>query len=50
VFQFPGGPARSVEQHRLITQAITAEDAERARRLMTEHILRVEQELAQLDR
>jgi GntR family transcriptional repressor for pyruvate dehydrogenase complex len=50
VFQFPGGPARSVEQHRLITLAITAEDAERARRLMTEHILRVEQELAQLDR
>jgi GntR family transcriptional regulator, transcriptional repressor for pyruvate dehydrogenase complex len=50
VFQFPGGPARSVEQHRLITQAITVEDAEGARRLMTEHILRVEQELAQLDR
>ena len=49
VFQFPGGPARSVEQHRLITQAIAAEDAEQARRLMTEHILRVEQELAQLD-
>jgi GntR family transcriptional regulator, transcriptional repressor for pyruvate dehydrogenase complex len=50
VFQFPGGPARSVEQHRLITQAIAAEDAELARRLMTEHILRVEQELAQLER
>jgi GntR family transcriptional repressor for pyruvate dehydrogenase complex len=50
VFQFPGGPARSVEQHRLITQAIAAEEAEQARRLMTEHILRVEQELAQLDR
>jgi GntR family transcriptional regulator, transcriptional repressor for pyruvate dehydrogenase complex len=48
VFQFPGGPARSVEQHRLITEAIAAEDAEPARRLMTEHILRVEQELAQL--
>jgi GntR family transcriptional repressor for pyruvate dehydrogenase complex len=48
VFQFPGGPARSVEQHRLLTEAIAAEDAERARRLMTEHILRVEQELAQL--
>ena len=50
VFKFPGGPERSVAQHRLITQAIAAEDAERARQAMTEHILRVEQELAQLDR
>ena len=50
VFKFPGGPERSIAQHRLITQAIVAEDAERARQAMTEHILRVEQELAQLDR
>jgi GntR family transcriptional regulator, transcriptional repressor for pyruvate dehydrogenase complex len=50
VFKFPGGPERSLAQHRLITQAIAAEDAERARQAMTEHILRVEQELAQLDR
>jgi len=50
VFKFPGGPERSIAQHRLITQAIAAEDAERARQAMTEHILRVEQELAQLDR
>jgi GntR family transcriptional regulator, transcriptional repressor for pyruvate dehydrogenase complex len=49
VFRFPGGPERSVGQHRLITQAIAEEDAERARRLMTEHILRVERELAQLE-
>jgi GntR family transcriptional repressor for pyruvate dehydrogenase complex len=49
VFRFPGGPARSVEQHRLITQAIAEQNAERARKLMTQHILRVEQELAQLD-
>jgi GntR family transcriptional regulator, transcriptional repressor for pyruvate dehydrogenase complex len=49
VFRYPGGPERSVAQHRLITQAIAAEDGERARQLMTEHILRVEQELAQLD-
>jgi len=50
VFKFPGGPERSIAQHRLITQAIAAEDAERAGQAMTEHILRVEQELAQLDR
>lgn len=49
VYRFPGGPARSIAQHRLITQAIEAEDGERARQLMTEHITRVEQELAQLD-
>jgi GntR family transcriptional regulator, transcriptional repressor for pyruvate dehydrogenase complex len=49
VFKFPGGPERSIAQHRLITEAIEAEDAERARQLMTEHILRVEQELAQID-
>ena len=49
VFKFPGGPERSIAQHRLITEAIEAEDAEGARQLMTEHILRVEQELAQID-
>jgi GntR family transcriptional repressor for pyruvate dehydrogenase complex len=49
VYRFPGGPERSIAQHRLITQAIEAEDGERARQLMTEHITRVEQELAQLD-
>jgi GntR family transcriptional regulator, transcriptional repressor for pyruvate dehydrogenase complex len=49
VFRFPGGPERSVAQHRLINEAIEAEDAERARQLMTEHILRVEQELAEID-
>jgi GntR family transcriptional regulator, transcriptional repressor for pyruvate dehydrogenase complex len=49
VFEFPGGPERSIAQHRLINEAIEAEDPERARQLMTEHILRVEQELAQID-
>jgi len=49
VFNFPGGPERSIAQHRLITEAIEAEDPERARQLMTEHILRVERELAQID-
>ena len=49
VFKFPGGPERSIAQHRLINEAIEAEDAGQARQLMTEHILRVEQELAQID-
>jgi GntR family transcriptional repressor for pyruvate dehydrogenase complex len=49
VFKFPGGPERSIAQHRLINEAIEAEDPGRARQLMTEHILRVEQELAQID-
>ena len=49
VYRFPGGPERSIAQHRQITQAIAAADADRARQLMTEHIVRVERELAQLD-
>jgi GntR family transcriptional repressor for pyruvate dehydrogenase complex len=49
VYRFPGGPERSVAQHRLIARAIAADDGERARQLMTEHITRVEHELAQLD-
>ena len=32
VYRFPGGPERSIAQHRLITQAIAAADAEQARR------------------
>jgi GntR family transcriptional repressor for pyruvate dehydrogenase complex len=49
VFKYPGGPERSVAQHRLITEAIESEDPDRARQLMTDHILRVERELAQID-
>lgn len=49
VYRFPGGPERSIAQHRLITQAVEAEDGARARQQMTAHITRVEQELAQLD-
>jgi GntR family transcriptional regulator, transcriptional repressor for pyruvate dehydrogenase complex len=49
VYRFPGGPERSIAQHRRMTQAIAAADGERARQLMTEHISRVEHELAQLD-
>src|SRR5207302_363080 len=49
VYRFPGGPQRSIADHRLITQAISAEDSGRARELMSEHILRVEHELEQMD-
>jgi GntR family transcriptional repressor for pyruvate dehydrogenase complex len=49
VYRFPGGPLRSIAQHRLITDAIAAQDADRARELMTDHIQRVEHELEQLD-
>lgn len=49
VYRFPGGPQRSIAQHELITQSIAAGDGPRARALMTEHIERVERELAQLD-
>jgi len=50
VYRFPGGPQRSIAQHREITQAVVRGDAERARTLMTEHIERVERELTELDR
>jgi len=48
-YRFPGGPRKSIAQHRLITQAIAGGDGELARELMTDHILRVERELAQID-
>jgi GntR family transcriptional repressor for pyruvate dehydrogenase complex len=45
VFHVPGGPQRSIEQHRQITSAISMHQPERARELMHEHINRVEREL-----
>jgi GntR family transcriptional repressor for pyruvate dehydrogenase complex len=48
VYRFPGGPAHSVAQHRQIATAIEARDAARARRLMTNHIVRVQRELTGL--
>lgn len=45
VFNVPGGPERSVEQHRQIAAAITLQQPDRARDLMNEHITRVEREL-----
>ena len=50
VYRFPGGPERSIAQHRLITDAIEAGDPLRARAEMTEHIERVERELVALER
>jgi GntR family transcriptional repressor for pyruvate dehydrogenase complex len=48
VYRYPGGPEQSVAQHREIGAAIEARDSERARRLITEHVERVERELAEL--
>ena len=45
VFGIPGGPQRSIEQHREITSAISMHQPERARALMHDHISRVEREL-----
>ncbi len=50
VFHFPGGPQRSIAQHREITAAIAAADPERARELMSAHIDRVLHELVEQDR
>jgi GntR family transcriptional repressor for pyruvate dehydrogenase complex len=48
VYAVPGGPARSIEQHREIASAIGMHQPERARELMHEHISRVERELDEL--
>jgi GntR family transcriptional repressor for pyruvate dehydrogenase complex len=45
VYGVPGGPARSIEQHREIAAAIGMHHSERARERMHEHISRVEREL-----
>jgi GntR family transcriptional repressor for pyruvate dehydrogenase complex len=47
-FTVPGGPARSVEQHREILAAIEARRPDDARRLMHDHIHRVEREIQRL--
>jgi len=42
IFLIPQSPERSLEQHRLIRAAIAERDAERARREMRAHLVRVE--------
>ena len=49
-FLVPGGPQRSLEQHREILAAIEARRADEARRVMHEHIQRVEREIHELGR
>ena len=49
-FLVPGGPQRSIEQHREILAAIEARRAGEARRAMHDHIQRVEHEIHELDR
>src|SRR5712692_4758891 len=42
IFQIPGSPQRSLDQHRSIRDAIAATDPERARAEMRDHLVRVE--------
>lgn len=48
VFLIPGGPERSLEQHRAIWAAIAGGDAEQARDEMREHLVRVEADVTRL--
>ncbi|MDR7555261.1 MAG: FadR/GntR family transcriptional regulator [Armatimonadota bacterium] len=45
VYHIPGSPQRSIQQHRQIVAAISAGDAEAARRRMREHLGRVERDI-----
>jgi len=45
IYHIPGSPQRSIEQHRLILDAIARRDAEGARRGMQEHLARVERDV-----
>jgi GntR family transcriptional repressor for pyruvate dehydrogenase complex len=45
VYQIPGSPERSIEQHRTILEAVTRRDPDGARRAMLDHLLRVERDI-----
>lgn len=45
IYHIPGSPRRSIAQHRKILAAIAAGDAPAARRVMREHLLRVERDI-----
>ena len=45
IYHIPGSPQRSIEQHRLILDAIARGDAAGARRQMQEHLARVERDV-----
>lgn len=45
IYQIPGSPQRSIEQHRVILEAIARGDGDGARRAMLEHLLRVERDI-----
>lgn len=42
LYQIPGSPERSMQQHRQIFEAVLAQDPDEARRLTREHLSRVE--------
>ncbi|MCR4424607.1 MAG: FadR family transcriptional regulator [Firmicutes bacterium] len=44
-YQIPGSAAKSLLQHRLILEAIQRGDAEEARKLMAEHLAKIEKEV-----
>jgi DNA-binding GntR family transcriptional regulator len=44
-YHIPGGPARSIDQHRAILDAITKGAADEARQKMLDHLLRVERDI-----
>ena len=45
VYKIPGSPATSLEQHRLILDAITGGRPDEARRRMQEHLVHVERDI-----
>jgi len=45
IYHIPGSPQRSIEQHRLIFEAIARGDGDGARRRMQEHLARVERDI-----
>ena len=49
-YHIPGSPERAVEMHRKILAAVESGDADEARRLMREHVARVERDVARATR
>ncbi len=45
IYQIPGSPARTLEQHRAIVRAVAAGSADGARAAMRQHLTRVEQDI-----
>ncbi len=48
IYQIPGSPARTLEQHRAIAHAIRTGPADAARNAMRRHLVRVEQDIREV--